>query len=77
MELMRKVLQDYCTKKEHDLKEVSRGLKIYFNLKLATQLDILFLVECAEKYGWHFYISVDFDDKVYALVYEPILPSAA
>lgn len=77
MDLMRQVLQDYCTKKEHDLKEASRGLKIYFNLKLATQVDILFLVECAKKYGWNFYISVDFNGAVYALVYEPFLPSAA
>lgn len=77
MELMKQVLQDYCTKKGHDLKEATRGLKIYFNLKLATQVDVLFLVECAGKYGWAFFISTDFDDKVYALVYEPFLPSAA
>lgn len=73
MELMKKVLQDYCNEKGHTVKETSRGFKIYFDLNLAVQVDIEFLVECAKKFGWKFFVSSDLNGTTYALIYESIV----
>lgn len=77
MELMKQVLQDYCNQKGHDLEEAVCGYRIYFYQGFATQVDVFFLVECANKYGWNFYIASASADATYAIVYEASKPLAA
>ena len=74
---MAKILQDYCDEKKHLLKESNNGFLIYFYQGWASQIDIMFLVRCANEYGWHFFIAGDENYACYAKVYEPILPIAA
>lgn len=77
MELMKQVLQNYCNEKGHRLEENGENFRIYFKHEAAYQVDIYFLVECANKYGWHFYIASDYDNRIYAFVYEAPTPLAA